>query len=62
VAGTGKWAFAPFSHERKVQEPGDFYSDITKIRKRVGWQPRTSLEDGLKQTIDYYRINKQHYW
>lgn len=62
IAGTGRWTFAPFSHERKVQEPGHFYSDISKIRKRVGWYPKTSLEEGLRRTIDYYRVNKQHYW
>jgi len=29
--------------------------DITKIKEVVGWQPTTPLEDGLMQTIDYYR-------
>ncbi len=62
VAGTGRWEFAPFSAERKAQEPGDFYSDITKIKSIVGWHPETSLEDGLKRTIDYYRAYKEHYW
>ena len=55
VAGTGRWEFAPFSPERKAQEPGNFYSDITKIRTLVGWQPRTSLAEGLQQTVEYYR-------
>lgn len=62
VAGKGCWEFAPFSPERKAQEPGDFYSDITKIRRLVGWEPATSLADGIRQTIDYYRNYKAHYW
>lgn len=62
IAGTGRWQFAPFSHERSVQEPGHFYSDISKIRKKVGWYPKTPLEEGLARTIDYYRANKEHYW
>jgi UDP-glucose 4-epimerase len=62
VAGSGRWEFAPFTPERKAQEPGDFYSDISRIRRVVGWMPTTSLEEGLRRTIDYYRCNKAHYW
>ncbi|MCU0512811.1 MAG: GDP-mannose 4,6-dehydratase [Anaerolineae bacterium] len=62
VAGSGRWAFAPFSPERKAQEPGDFYSDIGKIRRLVGWQPRTGLAAGLRRTVDFYRQHKAHYW
>jgi UDP-glucose 4-epimerase len=62
VAGSGRWEFAPFSPERKIQEPGDFYSDIAKITKVVGWRPATTLEEGLRQTIDFYRAHARHYW
>jgi UDP-glucose 4-epimerase len=62
VAGTGRWEFAPFSPERKAQEPGDFYSDIRKIQRVVGWTPSTALEEGLRRTIAYYRQHKQEYW
>ena len=62
VAKTGRWEFAPFSPERKAQEPGDFYSDITKIRTLVGWEPRTTLKEGSRQTVDFYRQYKHHYW
>jgi UDP-glucose 4-epimerase len=62
VANKGKWVFAEFSAERKAQEPGDFYSDITKMRKIVGWQPTTTLEDGLAKTIEFYAKNRDFYW
>lgn len=62
IAGSGKWEFAPFSLERKALEPGDFYSDITKIKEAIGWYPKISLEDGLKATVDYYKRYKQYYW
>ncbi len=42
-----RWEFAPFSAERQAQEPGDFYSDIRKIGRILGWRPRTPLPEGL---------------
>lgn len=62
ACGQGRWQFAPFSAERKAQEPGHFYSDISKIRRLVGWEPRTSLLDGLTATADFYRAHRAHYW
>jgi UDP-glucose 4-epimerase len=62
TAKSGRWEFAPFTPERAAQEPGDFYSDIAKIKRIVGWQPKTGLEQGLKKTIDYYRQYKRFYW
>ena len=62
VCPGSRWEFVPFSAERKAQEPGDFYSDISKIRRLVGWEPRTGLADGIRATVAYYRAHKDHYW
>lgn len=62
VAGTGRWQFTPFSPERAAQEPGDFISDITRIKQLTGWKPNMSLHSGLEKTISFYRHNKEHYW
>jgi nucleoside-diphosphate-sugar epimerase len=29
--------------------------DITKARTILGWEPQVSLEEGLKETIAYFR-------
>lgn len=29
--------------------------DITRAKNELGWQPKVMLEDGLQQTIDYFR-------
>jgi len=62
IAEMGRWELAPFTPERAAQEPGDFYSDISKIYATIGWQPEVMLEDGLQETIKYYRAYKAHYW
>ncbi len=62
VAGEGHWEYAEFSPERKAQEPGDFYSDVSKIGRLVGWEPTTSLSEGLAMTMEYYRKYRENYW
>lgn len=56
------WTFTPFSPERKAQEPGDFYSDISKIRRVAGWKPKVSLREGVERTIAFYKEFGEHYW
>jgi UDP-glucose 4-epimerase len=62
IAGTGKVAFTEFTQERKEVEPGDYYTDISKIRRVIGWVPRTDLDDGLRKAIEFYREYKKEYW
>jgi len=62
VAGSGRVKFTEFTKERKEVEPGDYYADITRIKKTVNWEPGISLEEGIKRTIDYYREYKREYW
>jgi CDP-glucose 4,6-dehydratase len=35
------------------------YVDATKIRELVGWRPATSLEEGLRRTIEWYRAHPE---
>jgi len=62
VAKRGSFEFTAYSKERAAQEPGDFASDITKIKRLTGWQPHTKLDLGLAKTITYYQKNKEYYW
>jgi UDP-glucose 4-epimerase len=54
--------YTDFTPERKAQEPGDFYSDITKIRRVCGWSPTIGLREGLERTVAFYRTAREHYW
>ena len=39
----------------RVGENMELYADITKARKLLNWQPKISLEEGLRRTIDVIR-------
>jgi len=54
--------FTDFSPERKAQEPGDFLSDITKIRRILSWEPVVGLREGLSRTVEFYRERRGDYF
>jgi UDP-glucose 4-epimerase len=61
IAGGGSYSLIPFPDERKRIDIGDFYADITKARHTLGWSPLVPLEQGLEQTITYYRRHQANY-
>jgi UDP-glucose 4-epimerase len=54
--------FTDFTPERRAQEPGDFLSDITKIRNVLGWEPKVDLREGLSRTVEFYRERREKYF
>ena len=60
--GSGDSQLIPFPDDRKAIDIGDYYGDFRKIDKALGWQPKVTLEQGLKQTLEYYRANHARYW
>lgn len=52
--------WSPEKFEFKPSPPGSVkrrLGDIRKIKKLVGWEPHTSLDDGLKKTFEWYKVN-----
>jgi nucleoside-diphosphate-sugar epimerase len=45
----------PLFHGARKDEPVVKYLDIRKAKTLLGWQPETSLEQGIGETIDWYR-------
>jgi UDP-glucose 4-epimerase len=62
VAGKGSYRLVPWPEDRERIDIGDYYGDYRKIRSKLGWYPRISLEDGLRRTLAYYEEHGQHYW
>lgn len=53
LIGSGKPDFGV--HPYRPGENMKLYADISAARELLSWQPETSLEDGLKKTISWYR-------
>ncbi|MGA7561727.1 MAG: NAD-dependent epimerase/dehydratase family protein [Desulfobaccales bacterium] len=48
--------------DRYFVETGDYVSDIGKINAAVGWWPRTTIQEGVSRTVEYYRKYRDKYW
>jgi len=58
TAGSGRVEYVEWPADKKAIDIGSFYADSTRFRRATGWTPETTLEDGLRRTIAFYR---QHY-
>ncbi|MBZ5609854.1 MAG: NAD-dependent epimerase/dehydratase family protein [Acidobacteriia bacterium] len=61
VNGGGEFKVCSYPADRKRIDIGDYYSDFSRIRAAVGWEPKVALRDGLARTLTYYRQNLEHY-
>ena len=61
VAGQGRVTHVPWPTEKKSIDIGSFSTDSTKFQSTVGWTPRVSLEQGLQDTVAYYRRHLDRY-
>jgi dTDP-glucose 4,6-dehydratase/UDP-glucose 4-epimerase len=57
----GEYELVSFPADRKAIDIGDYYSDFSLISGELGWEPHTSLRNGLIKTIDYYRKRMTDY-
>jgi UDP-glucose 4-epimerase len=62
LAGKGSYKLIPWPENRKRIDIGDYYGDYRKIRSKLGWCPRVSLEEGLRRTVHFYEEHGHHYW
>jgi len=62
VVGQGKIKRIPWPKNYFVVETGDYIADISKAKEKLNWQPKTSLEEGIRWTYEYYKRYKKYYW
>ena len=56
IGSKSRVVFRPLPQDDPVQR----CPDISIARKALGWEPSVALEDGLRQTIDYFAGTKAH--
>lgn len=61
AAGGGRYETMPYPADRKRIDIGDYYADYSLIKNELGWEPKTSLAEGLKKTVDYYKDHLGRY-
>jgi UDP-glucose 4-epimerase len=61
VNGSGQYRLMEFPAERKNIDIGDYYADDSAARRELQWQPRVDLEEGLGETLAYYREHLPRY-
>jgi UDP-glucose 4-epimerase len=61
VSGGGTYEAREFPAERQRIDIGDYYADDTLFRTIAAWQPRVSIGDGLKRSLDYFRAHLSEY-
>lgn len=61
VNGGGNYVVREFPQERKRIDIGDYYADDQLIKRELGWQAQTTLQEGLLSTTQFYRQNLEQY-
>lgn len=61
VNGGGEYVTHSYPPDRKRIDIGDYYADFSRIRTLLGWTPRTRLDEGLRQTLPFYREHLERY-
>jgi UDP-glucose 4-epimerase len=62
AAAGGKAEPAPWPPDREKIDIGSIYVDHTRLNELTGWEPATSLREGLEKTIAFYKEHGEHYW
>jgi UDP-glucose 4-epimerase len=61
VAGKGEYVLKQYPADRKRIDVGDYYADFKRLAAAVGWKPRIPLEQGLRESLDFYTRHLDHY-
>jgi UDP-glucose 4-epimerase len=52
--GSGTVERVPFPDDLRSIDIGDYYTDDSRARELLDWEPRTSVEEGLRRSLAFY--------
>ena len=59
--GQGSFTTREFPADRAPIDIGSYHADDAAFRAATGWAPQTTLKDGLRATLDWYRERTSDY-
>lgn len=62
TVGSGKVESVPWPENYINVETGNHITNISKLSNVIHWKPKTSIQEGIQKTVDFYRENRTHYW
>jgi UDP-glucose 4-epimerase len=57
----GRSEFVPWPENYERVETGDIAVDISKLKALTSWQPRYTLDEGIRRTFEYYSLHAGQY-
>lgn len=61
AAGSGSVELMPWPPDRARIDIGSYRGDASKAKRMLGWSPRTSFDDGIRETVAYYKPRLEWY-
>jgi len=55
ITGNGKPKFNYFKNKKENLK---LYPSIKKINRKLGWKPKISIDEGLRRTVNFFKLNK----
>ena len=62
TVGNGSYTSVPWPKSWENVETGNYWLDISKIKKEINWFPNAGFKEGIKKTVDYYKKYREYYW
>ena len=55
------YELVPFPENRKAIDVGDFVCDYSSFSKALNWEPKTSFEEGISRSLDFFKGELEYY-